>query len=388
MPFFRSQSRLDREQPRLRPLAVTGALLLVGAWTAWFVASTVAVYSVSSSARLEIDRSSYPVATPVAGRVVSAGLRTGAEVKEGDVLLELDVRSQDFELGEEQARLQGLVPQLEGLAAEIAEQEAHRRDAAAAAEAERAEAVSRLNEAVAAADLAGDQQARTTQLSSAGLVAEAELARVRSDVKQRRAAAETLRLAIERADVERRRTDTELRIEIDRLRRQAAALRAAQGTGEATAARLRHEGTLRRITAPVTGTLAEVADLKSGAFLAEGATVATVVPHGALRVVASFLPADAFGRIAVGQPARLRLDGFPFTQYGRLDAVVTSVARELRDGLVRIELTLKDAATAVPIQHGLPGTVEVEVEQISPAALVLRAAGRRLAPTVAAAAAR
>ncbi|MEO7275835.1 MAG: hypothetical protein ABIX28_14665 [Vicinamibacterales bacterium] len=45
MAFLRSHARLDREQPRLRPLAATVALLLVGAWTAWFVASRVAVYS-------------------------------------------------------------------------------------------------------------------------------------------------------------------------------------------------------------------------------------------------------------------------------------------------------------------------------------------------------
>jgi membrane fusion protein (multidrug efflux system) len=32
----------------------------------------------------------------------------------------------------------------------------------------------------------------------------------------------------------------------------------------------------------------------------------------------------------------------------------------------------------VPMQHGLPGTIEVEVERISPAALVLRAVGRRM----------
>ena len=33
---------------------------------------------------------------------------------------------------------------------------------------------------------------------------------------------------------------------------------------------------------------------------------------------------------------------------------------------------------AIPLQHGLPGTVEVEVDRVSPAALVLRHAGRML----------
>ena len=104
------------------------------------------------------------------------------------------------------------------------------------------------------------------------------------------------------------------------------------------------------------------------------------MPSGGLHIVAAFLPADAFGRIHAGQPARLRLQGFPFTQYGSVHAVVSSVARELRDGRVRVELALAEPTTSVPMQHGLPGTVEVEIEQISPIALVLRAAGRRMDP--------
>jgi len=84
---------------------------------------------------------------------------------------------------------------------------------------------------------------------------------------------------------------------------------------------------------------------------------------------------------ALGQPARLRLDGFPPAQYGSIGAVVSNVARELRDGRVRVELSLAPARNPfVPMQHGAPGTIEVGVEQISPASLVLRAVGRRMAP--------
>ena len=37
-----------------------------------------------------------------------------------------------------------------------------------------------------------------------------------------------------------------------------------------------------------------------------------------------------------------------------------------------------DPASPVPLQHGLPGTVEVEVARVSPATLVLHAVGKRL----------
>jgi membrane fusion protein (multidrug efflux system) len=55
------------------------------------------------------------------------------------------------------------------------------------------------------------------------------------------------------------------------------------------------------------------------------------------------------------------------------------VANEARDGAIRVELRLvPEALTTIPLQHGLPGTVEVEVERVSPAALVLRGVGQRL----------
>jgi membrane fusion protein (multidrug efflux system) len=104
-----------------------------------------------------------------------------------------------------------------------------------------------------------------------------------------------------------------------------------------------------------------------------------VVPKGDLIIVAEFNPAAVLGRVRQGQRAHLRLDGFPWTQYGSVDATVGRVASEVRDGLVRIELV--PALAAVPnaiAQHGLPGTVEISLEQVSPAVLMLRASGQWL----------
>jgi membrane fusion protein (multidrug efflux system) len=377
-PFSRARGTLAQEGLTLRFGLIAAAAVLLTGWGIWFFGATVAVYAVSQDARLEVERASYPVETSVAGRVVSSNLTMGRVVAAGEVLVELDTREQGLEVGEERARLSGLGPQLEGLNAEIAEQETGRRDTLAATAAAKAEALARYQEANAAADLAADFEHRTAKLAEAGLIGLAELTRARSETTQKRAAAETLRLASQRLEAEQRRRDTDYRIEIERLERESASLRAQAGTATATVERLQHQGELRRILAPVGGTLAEVATLRVGGVLAAGDTVATIVPAGTLRIVASFVPAEAFGRVRQGQAARLRLDGFPFTQYGSVGAQVANVATEVRDGKVRVEFTLNGATIAVPLQHGLPGTVEVEVEEISPAALVLRAAGRHV----------
>jgi hypothetical protein len=46
---------------------------------------------------------------------------------------------------------------------------------------------------------------------------------------------------------------------------------------------------------------------------------------------------------------------------------------------VRVELLVNGTGARIPVQHGLPGSVEVQVEYASPASLTLRAAGRLVA---------
>ena len=48
--------------------------------------------------------------------------------------------------------------------------------------------------------------------------------------------------------------------------------------------------------------------------------------------------------------------------------------------MVRVEMAVLDTPDLrVPLRHGMPGTVEVEVERLTPAALLLRLAGQAVA---------
>ena len=97
---------------------------------------------------------------------------------------------------------------------------------------------------------------------------------------------------------------------------------------------------------------------------------------GASTVVAQFSPAVQ-GRIQPGQTARLRLDSYPWLQYGSVTAVVTTVPRTPRDGWLEVRLNIPhDPAPPITLDFGMTGVVEVAVEHVSPAELLLRAAGR------------
>ncbi|HYQ46690.1 MAG TPA: HlyD family secretion protein, partial [Polyangiaceae bacterium] len=88
----------------------------------------------------------------------------------------------------------------------------------------------------------------------------------------------------------------------------------------------------------------------------------------------------ALGRLRPGLLGRMRLYGFPWTQFGSVPVRVAHVAEEVREGSVRVELSiLNGSGQNIPLQHGLPGSVEVELERASPAELVWRAAGKKLA---------
>jgi membrane fusion protein (multidrug efflux system) len=358
---------------------VLAATLLLGGWGAWFLLSRVAVYEVTQNARLEVDRAAYPLATPMAGRVAVTRLVVGQEVQAGEVLVELDAEAQRLQQEEARVRLAALSAQLAARRQEVAAEEATRQGEQQAARVGLDEARARHREAEVAARSAAAEAEFYDRLHVRGLAAQLDLVRTKAEVQKRRAAADTLRLAIGRLEAEQQTRERDRLARLERLKREVTQIEGDIATATATLERLGHEIEQRRIRAPVAGRLGEVATLHSGAVLRAGDTLGAILPPSALKVVAYFLPPVALGRLHPGQPARLRLAGFPWTQYGSLAATVTSVAHEVRDGQIRVELHLTpDAASPIPLQHGLPGTVEVEVERLTPAALVLRVVGQRL----------
>ena len=183
-----------------------------------------------------------------------------------------------------------------------------------------------------------------------------------------------------RLEGEQRTRTNERKARIEQLTGELNKLRGDQATAGVTIQRLEEEVGRRWIRAPIDGKLGEVAPLRVGTVVHEGDKLAAVIPSGKLRVVANFDPPVALGRIRAGQHARLRLEGFPWAEYGSVGATVTNVASEIRDGSIRVEMALdSDSGSRIPLQHGLPGSVEVEIESLSPANLVLRKAGSWMA---------
>jgi multidrug resistance efflux pump len=353
--------------------------LLIVVWSTWLLKARISVYAATGVARLEVSRENHPVDAPVVGRVSAAHLVAGQRVEAGDLLLELDANPERLERSEAMAKLVPSADQLRSLENELnAEQRAidvERRSAEAA----NAEALAKAQEMSTGSDLAAEEAKRLSDLQKSGLVSELDALRGRKLAEERQSQARAADSAAQRIMRDLAAKEQDRLGRIARLRNEIAEIEGGRSAAVAASERLDYQIEQRQVRAAIAGTLAEVASLKIGGMVQAGDRICTIVPDGALKVVALFRPSIALGRVRNGQSARVRLEGFPWTQYGSAAATVTNVSGEVRDGQVRVDLALDTLSDpSIPFQHGLPAEVQVEIEQISPASLVLRSVGRQL----------
>ncbi len=356
--------------------------VLLCAWSLWFAYGDVTVYETSKKGRLEVMRLPHHVPAPLSGRIASASVVIGQEVLAGQVLIELDAGAETLRLAEETTRLSGLPPRIASMRAELISLEQARDEDLLATQAAMDAAGARVKEADATVKFARNNETRMKKQSAAGGVAEIDALRAQSEADKLSAGKDAMAADLKRLEQDRQMRAHEAQARIENLRRSVVSLQGEMATTRATTARIQQTIDRHVIRAPVSGRIGDVAPLYAGAYVAEGQRLVSVVPPGELMIVGDFNPASAMGRLHPGQHATMRLDGFPWAQFGSIDATVTRVATEIRDGAVRVEFT--PARTGNPtdiMQHGVPGVIEVAVERAAPASLVLRAAGLLLSGT-------
>jgi membrane fusion protein (multidrug efflux system) len=377
--FAQTTRALETDRSRFSVALGLAALVLLGAWATWFSRADVSVREVTSEARIEVSEMAHAIDAPVAGRIVSTRLVLGAAVEAGEVLVEIDAESERRKLAEEETHLATLGPELEALARQLAALQQSLGSDRVTTQAAVEQAHARHEAARVAAEAAEEEARRAERLASTGAISDIERLRARAEAQRLRAAADALALENARLAAAQRTRDDQGRTRAEELRATMASLEGQRSQSRMAAEVLREAIDKRTLRAAISGTVGEIARAHEGEYLKEGDRLGAIVPRGRLRAVADFAPDAAFGRIRVGQSARVRLDGFPWTQYGVVDAIVSSVGSEVRAGKVRVELDLHPApGSRIPLQHGLPGSIEIDVERTTPALLVFRAAGRAL----------
>lgn len=373
--FSRTLQALNEDRRRWR---FTGLALLCILPTAlvWFSCAEITVYEVASTAQL--DAVPQNVVAEVEGRVVESNLRIGLVVSEGDVLVVLDAENIQHRIKEARQQVLSARSQIQALQQEV---EVKRESLDAHVKARRKaveESQTLLQVAEARAGFAQQSLKRTEALAANREVSAEQLDKQRSDDKVARALVGSARHAVERGEQDRLADERKQEAELARIRSESVEIEGDLAIHEAKRERLEYELSQRTIRAHMSGRVEEVIPFRIGSVVRPSERLATIVPFEEPRVVA-FLPVIAVGRVQPDQPARLRMDGFPWTQYGTRAATVTGVGNEPVDGLIRVELAvIADSNSRIPLQHGQTASVEIAVERASPAMLILRAAGEFL----------
>jgi membrane fusion protein (multidrug efflux system) len=378
--FHRTRGWLARDGFAMPAAVMVLVILVIGGWGAWFVLAEIPLYEVAKSARIEVAEAAHRIEAPVSGRVVASMVSMGATVKAGDLLIELDTSTERLEVEEQRAALVARQAQIEPMRREVIVAEQALASARESLPVLVAEARARTKATRATAAFNREQAARFREMEKAGVASDFERREAMARARESSEGSKASRLEAEKLELSEKTRLSEQEISLERLRRELAGLEGEIETTAARIKRLEFEIERRRIRAPIDGTIGEIQTLRVGDVVQEAEHLGTIVPAGTLILVAEFDP-KVLGRIQPGQGARMSPTGFPSTQYGVLHAKVTHAASEIRNGLLRVEMALEpDEGSAIPLEHGLPGGVEVEVERVSPATLVLRGVGKVLHP--------
>ncbi|MBK7827060.1 HlyD family efflux transporter periplasmic adaptor subunit [Nannocystis sp.] len=377
--FSRSLRALGAERLGGTAVGLVVALALLAAWALWLVFGRVALIETSVQARVEVAGAAVPIAAKLDGHVLRSDVVLGRRVGSGDVVLELDSGTLQLMRVEAEAQRQGVLAELGALAGEHAALAAAITVYESGGRTRHSEASASASEAELAASFARNLAERSEELRALGVEAGEATEQLRARERGSSALAVIRRLQVARTRAEQSERLATMRVELAHTSREEAALQRELAVRVAAIATLDHQIAQHTLHAPIAGTLGGVVPLQPGAVLTRGSVVALVIPDDRLRVVARFTPASV-GRIRPGQPVRVRLTGFPWAEFGSLHGEVEAIASETQDGLVRVECRL-DAHpdSRIPVEHGLVGVVEITVESVPAASLLLRSVGRLLA---------
>ena len=142
--------------------------------------------------------------------------------------------------------------------------------------------------------------------------------------------AEIVRL---RAELDQKRSESvrahhEIEQQAQRLLVEITQLKADITEKERLLARAEAELSQRFLYAPVNGTVSSILVDNIGEVVQPGQTIAEITPEGAPLVLSAVLPDREAGFVEIGMPVQVKLDAYPFQEYGIISGQVTSISSD------------------------------------------------------------
>ncbi len=141
-------------------------------------------------------------------------------------------------------------------------------------------------------------------------------------------------------------------------------------TAEQQAQQSRTRGELLRLTAPVDGTVQQLAVHTVGGVVPAAQPLMQIVPAESRVVMEAWVENRDIGFVREGQVAQVKIDTFEYTKYGTVPATIEQVSRDaIQDEkrgpvyAVRVSLSRSDIPVdgrTAPITPGMTGSVEIK----------------------------
>jgi hemolysin D len=118
----------------------------------------------------------------------------------------------------------------------------------------------------------------------------------------------------------------------------------------------------QELRAPVSGTVQQLAISTIGGVVQPAQAIMVIVPDEAMAVVEAQILNKDIGFIREGQPVRVKLEAFNFTDYGIIPGVVESISRDAIDMSQPGQQTSRDS-NGRPVQQGLVYAARIRLSQ-------------------------
>ncbi|MDJ0704176.1 MAG: HlyD family type I secretion periplasmic adaptor subunit [Leptolyngbyaceae cyanobacterium MO_188.B28] len=324
------------------------------------------------------------------GKVSNIVVEEGQQVEAGQVLVELDTQTAAAEVARLQQTLAALQTKLEQQQALIAKTRLEAESRAAIAQADyQAQAVA-ISQSEARAQTAqtlitqleGDADAHKVRLErlkpllEAGAISREEVFGAEQTLRERQRAitqsageqrqalgeAERLRAGLAQKQAEGQRAQLQAQQEIQQLEAEATQISAKIDETNNLLDIANVELERRHLRAPVTGVLLSLEVDHVGEVVEPGETIAEIAPLDAPLVLAAKLPNQEAGFIEAGMPVQVKMDAYPYQDFGVVSGRVTAISPDAeideRLGKVyEVEIALERDHVATPDQliHFKPG---------------------------------
>jgi hemolysin D len=136
-------------------------------------------------------------------------------------------------------------------------------------------------------------------------------------------------------------------------------------------AKARQRQTLTRITAPVDGIITQLAVNTVGGVIQAAQPLMTIVPQGSELIIEANIQNKDIGFVRKGQAVHVKLEAYPFTQYGLIDGTLDQISADA----VPLNSDANEKNTGKNNQAGLTYITKIKLNPLSAQAFIAKICG-------------